>query len=39
MERFNLKKLKKVHSKEKYRPEISNTFATLGNSDAELIEL
>jgi hypothetical protein len=29
MERFNLKKLKEVEGKEKYRVEVSNRFAAL----------
>jgi hypothetical protein len=33
MERFNLKKLNEVESKEKFRVEISNRFAALENLD------
>jgi hypothetical protein len=36
MERFSLKKLKEVESKEKYRVEVSNRFAVLENVDAEV---
>jgi hypothetical protein len=35
MERFNLKKLNEVKDKEKYRVEVSNTFAALEDLDAE----
>jgi hypothetical protein len=35
MERFNLKKLKKVEGKEQYCVEISNSFAALENLDTE----
>jgi hypothetical protein len=34
MERFNLKKLKEVKGKEKYRVEVSNRFAALEDLDA-----
>jgi hypothetical protein len=33
MERFNIKKLKRVEGKEQYRVEISNRFAALENLD------
>jgi hypothetical protein len=36
MERFNLKKLKEVEGKEKYRVEVSNRFAALEHLDAEV---
>jgi hypothetical protein len=36
MERFNLKKLNKVESREKYRVEVSNRFAALEDLDAEV---
>ncbi|PNF32123.1 hypothetical protein B7P43_G02834 [Cryptotermes secundus] len=36
MERFNLKKLNEVHSKEQYRVEISNRFAALENLNTEV---
>jgi hypothetical protein len=36
MERFNLKKLKEVGGKQKYRVEISNRFAALEDLDAEV---
>jgi hypothetical protein len=36
MERFNLKKLNEVESREKYRVEVSNRFAALENFDAEV---
>jgi hypothetical protein len=36
MERFNLKKLKEVESKEQYRVEISNRFVALENLDTEV---
>jgi hypothetical protein len=36
MERFNLKKLNEVESKEQYRVEISNRFAALENLDTEV---
>jgi hypothetical protein len=36
MERFNLKKLKEVQIKVQYGDEISNSFAGLENSDAEV---
>jgi hypothetical protein len=35
-ERFNLKKLNEVDDKEKYRIEVSNRFAALEDSDAEV---
>jgi hypothetical protein len=35
MERFNLKKLKDVEGKEKYRVEVSNRFAALEDLDTE----
>jgi hypothetical protein len=36
MERFNLKKLNEVESKEKYHVEVSDRFASLENLDAEV---
>jgi hypothetical protein len=36
MERFNLKKLNEVESKEQYRFEISDKFTALENLDAEV---
>jgi hypothetical protein len=36
MERFNLKKLKKVEDKEKYHVEASNRFSALEQLDAEV---
>jgi hypothetical protein len=36
MERLNLKKLKDVEGKEKYRVEVSNGFAALEDLDAEV---
>jgi hypothetical protein len=36
MEKFNLKKLNEVVSKEQYRVEITNRFATLENLDTEV---
>jgi hypothetical protein len=36
MERFSLKKLNKVEDKEQYCVQISNSFAALENSDAEM---
>jgi phosphatidylinositol kinase/protein kinase (PI-3 family) len=36
MKKFNLKKLKEVQGREQYRAEISNSFAALENSDAEM---
>jgi hypothetical protein len=36
MERFNLKKLKKLGGKEQYHVEISNRFAALENFNAEV---
>jgi hypothetical protein len=36
MERFNLKKLKKVEAKEKYRDEISNRSTDLENSENDV---
>jgi hypothetical protein len=36
MERFNFKKLKEVEGEEQYHVEISNSFATLENLDAEV---
>jgi hypothetical protein len=36
MERFNLKKLNKVESKERFWIEVSNKFATLEDLDAEV---
>jgi hypothetical protein len=36
MERFNLKKLNDVEGKEKYRVEVSNSFATLEDLDAKV---
>jgi hypothetical protein len=36
MERFNLKKVNAVESKEKYRVEVSNRFAALEGLDAEV---
>jgi hypothetical protein len=36
MERFNLKKLNEVEDKEKYSVEVSNRFAALKASDAEV---
>jgi hypothetical protein len=36
MERFNLKKLKDVESKEQFRVEVSNRFAALEDLDAEV---
>jgi hypothetical protein len=36
MERFNLQKLNDVEGKEKYRVEVSNTFAALEDLDAEV---
>jgi hypothetical protein len=36
MERFNLRKLKDVESKEQFRVEVSNRFAALGDLDAEV---
>jgi hypothetical protein len=36
MERFNLKKLNEVESKEKYRVAVSNRFAALEDLDAEV---
>jgi hypothetical protein len=35
MERFNLKKLSEVKGRERYRVEISNSFAALENLDTE----
>jgi hypothetical protein len=35
VERFNLKKLRKVEGKERYRVEISNRFAALENLNTE----
>jgi hypothetical protein len=37
MERFSLKKLNGVESKEQYRVEISDRFAALENLDSEVI--
>jgi hypothetical protein len=36
MERFNLRKLKKVECNEHYRVEVSNRFAALEDLDAEV---
>jgi hypothetical protein len=36
MERFNLKKLNEIESKEKYHVEVSNRFAALEDLDAEV---
>jgi hypothetical protein len=36
MERFNLKKVNYIKGKEQYRIEISNRFAALENSDADV---
>jgi hypothetical protein len=36
MERFNLKKLNEVESKEQYRLEVSNRYAALEDLDAEV---
>jgi hypothetical protein len=36
MQRLNLKKLNEVEGKEQYNVEISNRFAALENSDAEV---
>jgi hypothetical protein len=36
MERFNLKKLNDVESKEQFRVEVSNRFAALEDLDAEV---
>jgi hypothetical protein len=36
MERFNLKKLNEVEGRQEYCTEISNRFAALENSDAEV---
>jgi hypothetical protein len=36
MERFNLKKLNEVDSKEQYRVDISNRFVALENLDTEV---
>jgi hypothetical protein len=36
MERFNLKQLNEVESKEQYRAQISNKFAALERSDTEV---
>jgi hypothetical protein len=36
MERFNLKKINKVKSKQQYRVEASNRFAALENFKAEV---
>jgi hypothetical protein len=36
MERFNLKKLNKVHCKEKFCVEVSNRFAAMEDMDAEV---
>jgi hypothetical protein len=36
IQRFNLKKLNEVEGKEQYRVEISNRFAALENSEAEM---
>jgi hypothetical protein len=36
MERFHFKKLNEVEGKEQYRVEVSNRFATLEDSDAEV---
>jgi hypothetical protein len=36
LERFNLKKLNEVESKEQYRVEVSNRFAALEELDAEV---
>jgi hypothetical protein len=36
MQRFNLKKLNEVESKEQYRVEISHRFAALENLDTEV---
>jgi hypothetical protein len=36
MERFNLKKLNEVESKEQYRVQVSNSFAVLEDLDAEV---
>jgi hypothetical protein len=36
MERFNLKKLNKIESKEQFHVEVSNRFAALEYSDAEV---
>jgi hypothetical protein len=36
MERFNLKKLNEVESKEKYRVDVSNRFAALEDLDTEV---
>jgi hypothetical protein len=37
MERFNLKKLNDVYSKEQSRVEVSNAFAALENLDTETV--
>jgi hypothetical protein len=36
MERFNLKKLNEVESKEQYRVQVSNSFAALEDLDAKV---
>jgi hypothetical protein len=36
MERFNLKELNEIESKEKYHFEVSNRFAALEDLDAEV---
>jgi hypothetical protein len=36
MERFSLRKLKEIGSKEQFRVEVSNRFAGLENMDAEV---
>jgi uncharacterized metal-binding protein YceD (DUF177 family) len=36
MEKFNLKKLKEVESKEQYRVEVSNRFAALKDLDVKV---
>jgi hypothetical protein len=36
VERFNLKKLKKVEGKEQYRAKVSNRFAALEDLDTEV---
>jgi hypothetical protein len=36
MERFNLKKLNEVESKERYHAEVSNRLAALEDLDAEV---
>jgi hypothetical protein len=36
-ERFNLKKLNEIESKDKYRDEVSNKFAALEDLDSEVV--